>query len=434
MVLVDEARIKTQLSSPASAVVPMSHEARVRSVFFASSAASASSSARLSVAKGGWWRPLLALRAWVVAAVLLLAGWPAWASSELRRPADMPQLGEELGDLAPLPRGFDTFDAGWLHLAYPPSLSRWVEPLIQEAQAFRTDASLRLGQPVLSKVRVRLAEDATQMATLAPTGAPYPKYAVGVAYPRLELILLTETPVHPNSEHNLLEVFRHELAHLALEEATSGTAVPLWFNEGLAIHLSKERSFARTQTLWTAVISGNLIPLPEIERHFPDDIVGVPLAYAQSADVVRYLLRQEDQERFRLLVKRLRRGQPFEAAMSDAYGLDTFSLERVWRADAESRYTVWPVLMSGTLVWGGAIVLAGLAWRRKRKRQEATLRRWAREEAIEELQRLRLIHAAREPLASAPPEPPQDQQGPLPSFGDAPVPRVEHDGNWHTLH
>lgn len=434
----------------------MSHDARVRSPNFTAAgktpdnaegstatAPTADAAQRPEVSprapRRAWQRAWIRVQTLLVALALFVVGWPAYATpTELRRPADTPALGDELGELAPLPRGFDTFDAGWIHLAYPPSLSHWVEPLIQEAQSFRTEASLRLGQAVLSKVRVRLAEDPTQMATLAPTGAPYPKYADGVAYSRLELILLTHTPVHTNADHDLLEVFRHELAHLALDEAVQGNQVPLWFNEGLAIHLSRERSFSRTQTLWTAVISGNLLPLAEIERHFPDDIVGVPLAYAQSADVVRYLLRQEDQERFRSLIKRLRRGQSFNAAMSDAYGLDSYSLERVWQADVESRYTVWPVVMSGTIVWSSAIVLAGLAWRRKRKRQEATLRRWAREEALEELRRIRIAQAMKEPLASASPEAAPsvtpEQQGPVPNWGDANVPVVQHEGSWHTLH
>lgn len=323
-----------------------------------------------------------------------------------------------------------------------------VEPLIQEAQAFRMEVSLRLGQQVLSKVRVRLAEDPSQMATLAPTGAPYPNYAVGVAYGKLGLILLTNTPVHANSEHDLLATFRHELAHLALEEAVQGNSVPLWFNEGLAVHLSRERAFGRTQTLWTAVVSGNLLPLADIEHHFPDDIVGVPLAYAQSADVVRYLLRQEDQTRFRSLISRLRKGQTFSSAMSDSYGLDDYTLERVWRAEAESRYTIWPVLMSGTLVWGGAIVLSVFAWRRKKRREEKTLRRWAREEALDELRRLRALTEKEHPMASmgaavtAPPPASAasasgavpDQQGPVLNWGEGSVPRVEHEGSWHTLH
>lgn len=384
------------------------------------------------------------LNAFLLVASVVLWGASAHGSS-LRKPADTPGL-TDISDVAPLPRGFDTFDAGWLHLAYAPSLSHWVEPLIQEAQAFRTEVSLRLGQQVLSKVRVRVAEDPSQMATLAPTGAPYPNYAVGVAYGKLGLILLTNTPVHPNAEHDLLATFRHELAHLALEEAVQGNAVPLWFNEGLAVHLSRERAFGRTQTLWTAVVSGNLLPLADIEHHFPDDIVGVPLAYAQSADIVRYLLRQEDQSRFRSLISRLRKGQTFNSAMADSYGLDDYTLERVWRAEAESRYTIWPVLMSGTLVWGGAILLSVFAWRRKKGREEKTLRRWAREEALDELRRLRALAEKENPLASiapgpvpttptqaSPPSPP-NQQGPVLNWGDPAVPRVEHEGSWHTLH
>lgn len=425
-----------------------------------SMAASHSAFARLSQGRlrgqesGGVrrWTAARRVGAYFNAVVLMLAmflwGGVAQASAQMRKPADTPGFSEET-DVAPLPRGFDTFDAGWLHLAYAPSLSHWVEPLIQEAQAFRTEVSLRLGQQVLSKVRVRLAEDPSQMATLAPAGAPYPNYAVGVAYGKLGLILLTDTPVHANSEHDLLATFRHELAHLALEEAVQGNAVPLWFNEGLAVHLSRERAFGRTQTLWTAVVSGNLLPLADIEHHFPDDIVGVPLAYAQSADVVRYLLRQEDQSRFRSLISRLRKGQTFNSAMTDAYGLDDYTLERVWRAEAESRYTIWPVLMSGTLVWGGAILLSAFAWRRKKTREEKTLRRWAREEALDELRRLRALAEKERPLASmAPPAvtvpPPSavpspsgltpDQQGPVLNWGETSVPRIEHDGSWHTLH
>lgn len=381
----------------------------------------------------GWVLRLASIQQRIPAlAAALAVAWFAQlapASSAHRPPADAPRVNEGDVDVAPLPRGYDTFDAGWLHLAYPPSLSRWVEPLIEEARAFRTEASLRLGQQVLTRVRVRLAEDPTQMATLAPIGAPYPKYAVGVAYSGLDLILLTERPVHANSEHDLVETFRHELAHLALEEAVSGARVPLWFNEGLAIHLARERAFGRTQTLWTAVVSGNLLSLNDIVRHFPDDIVGVPLAYAQSADVVRYLLRQEDAERFRLLIKKLRRGEAFDDALSDSYGLDTYSLERVWRADVESRYTVWPVVMSGSVIWGGAIVLAALAWRRKKKRQERTLRRWAREEALEEFRRMKAVQS-KQPMASSG----ADFQHGLVFTRETPLPKVEHDGDWHTLH
>src|SRR5690606_31576156 len=152
------------------------------------------------------------------------------------------------------------------------------------------------------------------------------------------------------SEHDLRAVLRHELAHVALHDATHGHHVPLWFNEGFAIHLARENSFARTRTLWTAAVSGNLIGLPDLDQRFPNDIVGVPLAYAQAADVVRYLLRQEDEERFSLLVQRVGRGQEFDRALHDSYGMDLYNLELNWRADVEDRYSLWPLLLSGSMI------------------------------------------------------------------------------------
>jgi hypothetical protein len=377
---------------------------------------------------------------WMLATAWLVTLLTSVANAQ-REPSDAPRLGNEPAQLAPLPNNFDTFESDWLHLAYPASEARWVEPLVGQANEFRAELSARLGQPVLRDVHVRLAEDPAQMASLAPIGAPYPKYAVGVAYSKLGLILLTVQPVQSGGEHDLLETFRHELAHVALHEAIDGHAVPLWLNEGLAVHLSRENAFARVQTLWTAAVSGNLLPLHEIERRFPQDLVGVPLAYAQSADIVRFLLRQQDQERFVLLIKRVRRGQNFDEALYDSYGVDTHGLEYNWRENVEGRYSIWPMLFSGTVIWVAAIGLVVVAWRRKRRRQKLTMDRWAKEEALEEM-RLRLppqsaeVQVAPWMVATAREDGEMTARaGPTAlSRRDSLVPKVEHDGDWHTLH
>jgi hypothetical protein len=243
--------------------------------------------------------------------------------------------------------------------------------------------------------------------------------------------------LHPAADHDLRAVLRHELAHVALHEALDGQHVPLWFNEGFAIHLARENGFARSRTLWTAAVAGNLIALSDLDARFPSDIVGVPLAYAQAADVVRFLLREQDEARFELLIERVRRGQSFDRALYDSYGMDVYNLEQNWRADVDQRYSLWPVLLSGTMIWGGAALLIVVAWRRKRTRAKATLARWTREEGIEDarltlLQELREAHA-RQAEAEEPIVPPI-----LPAVASKPpdpvVPRIEHDGRWHTLH
>lgn len=349
-------------------------------------------------------------------------------------PADAPRIDSKLA-IPPPPAGFNTHDGGWIRFAYEPSLRERVQPLITGADAARADLVRRMGRPVLGKVTVYVARTPGEMASLAPEGAPFPRYASGVAYSDIGFVLLTLHPVDPNARHDLGEVFRHELAHVALHDAVDGRPVPRWLNEGLAVFASGEGSVTRLQTLWTATVAGELLPLQRLERTFPTDAVGVSVAYAQAADVVRFLIRREDQARFVQMLERIRKGQEFDSALKDSYGLDLATLEFEWREDVARRYTFWPALFSGSVVWAGAIGLFVWAWRRRKKRAEITLARWEREEAAEDELRRRLREAeagrvrlviAREPRGSAVPM--------KPPVEEAEVPRVEHDGRWHTLH
>lgn len=350
-------------------------------------------------------------------------------------PADAPKLDSGIKLPAP-PSSFNTHDGGWIRFAYEPSQRERVQPLITQADAVRAELVRRLGRPVLSKVHVYVARTPMEMATLAPEGAPFPKYASGVAYSDIGLVLLTILPDNANAHHDLGEIFRHELAHVALSDAVGGRPVPRWLNEGFAVHASGETSFTRLQSLWTATVSNQLLPLERLERTFPTDAVGVSVAYAQAADVVRFLIRRQDEQRFLGLIERMNRGDEFQKALNDAYGLDLATLEYEWREDVKRRYTFWPIVFSGSLVWAGVIGLFVMAWRRRKKRDKETLTRWEKEEAVEaELHRrlateagqgrLRIVFARSEPRVA------EVKPPPLP---EAEVPRVEHDGRWHTLH
>jgi len=349
-------------------------------------------------------------------------------------PGDAPRGIGETRLLDP-PASFNAYDGGWIRFHYPPSVRERVQPLIASADDVRAELSAWLGQAVLRKLTVYVARTPGEMATLAPEGAPFPKYASGVAYPELGLVLLTIAPVYPNSRHELEEIFRHELTHVALHDAVSGRNVPRWFNEGLAVFASGESSFSRVRTLSTATLAGTLLPLQKLERTFPADAVSADVAYAEAADIVRFLLRQEDRHRFTSLIERVAKGQSFETALHDAYGLDLQGLEYEWREDVAKRYTFWPVLFSGTAIWAAVIGLFIWAWRRKRRKNQETLERWAREEAAEDELRRRVAAAeqnARVHIVLAKKAAPQLRAG---AEIDVPeVPKVEHEGQWHTLH
>ncbi|HEY3233136.1 MAG TPA: peptidase MA family metallohydrolase [Polyangiaceae bacterium] len=349
-------------------------------------------------------------------------------------PADAPTATLELSNLRDVPKGFNSFDGGWIRFWYHPDIRRAVQPLIDRAVEIRRDLAARLGQAPATGIRVRIARTPGEMEMLAPEGVPFPSYASGVAYPEIGLILLTAAPVNPNSRHNLEEIFRHEMAHVALWQAVGGRAVPRWFNEGFAVFASGESSFVRLQTLWTATLADSLLPIERLERTFPADATSASVAYAEAADLLRFLVRQQDRIRFVTLIERLKSGQTLSSAMLDAYNSDPNALEQEWRQDIARRYTFWPVVLSGTVVWVGIIGLFVWAWRRRRRRDRQTLARWAREEAAEEMQkaaaaaqasRVHIVLAAPTQRGAPPLRPPIPESG---------IPKVEHEGQWHTLH
>lgn len=352
-------------------------------------------------------------------------------------PHDAPRLDPGRLRQTAVPAGFNVFDGGWIQFYYHPSLRERVEALIAESTVIRRELSARLGVPLLSSVRVDVARTPGEMATLAPQGAPYPDYAAGVAYPDLHLVLLTIAPVHPTDGHDLVQVFRHELSHIAIADATARAHIPRWFNEGFAVLASGETSLTRLGTLWSATVADTLLPLQQMDLGFPRDESTAEIAYAQAVDVVRYLLRDRERFRFRSLIERLRAGEPFSSALLASYGIELGELEREWREDIAKRYTFWPVLFSGSAIWAGVLGLFMVGWRRRRKRAQLTLNRWAREEAEEdrrkrelaEQQLTRRVHIvlARDHSPAGTPMPP-----PLPAQTE--VPRVEHEGQWHTLH
>lgn len=349
-------------------------------------------------------------------------------------PSDAPRIADDRIRMPPVSAGFNTYDGGWIRFSYHPNARAQVEPLIASADEVKRELEDWLGQSVLGKVRVDIARTPGEMETLAPVGAPYPRYASGVAYSDLGLVLLTLVPRSPNEQLDLKQVFRHELAHIALHDAVGGRSIPRWFNEGFAVMASGESSFERMGTLWTATISDRLLPLAEVERTFPHDESDVSVAYAEGADVVRFLVRREERHRFRSLVREMKDGRTLDASVKQAYGVDLSTLEYEWREDVAKRYTFWPVLFSGSAVWAGVIGLFILGWRKRRARARVTLQRWekdeAREDEMKRQQEQARIHIvlSRNPNVQATPIP----QPTVPP--EIEVPRVQHDGQWHTLH
>lgn len=337
-------------------------------------------------------------------------------------PLDSPVVAEgEAVVLPPLPASYQVQKLGWWTLAYPASVHQRVQPLIEKAATWKAELAADFGQDVLTQpIEVRIARSWDDMATLVPRNLGVPAYAAGVTYSSVRLVLLTLTEPSGGEATDLETVLHHELSHVALVDATAGHRVPRWFNEGLAIHESGEQPWSRMRALWDAALFRQLLPLSELDRAFPERTDQVNIAYAESADVVRFLLRGKDSARFLRLIEHVREGAAFDRALGDAYGTDVRRLEYQWREQCAKRNTFAPMLASGSFVWVltfGALVLG---YRRRRRKQEATLARWEQEELREAEARAVTVDDA-SPFTD-------------PARVLAGLPKIEHDGGWHTLH
>jgi hypothetical protein len=358
-------------------------------------------------------------------------------------PADVPTEDaiDRMTPLPALPDGFVSERRGRVQWEYPESARSLVRDLQGTYRQEWPRVTSELGGSIDSRLVIRIGVDPDEMRALAPRDAPPPAYATGVAYPARGLVLLTLTAPETWERPNLEQVLVHELSHIALHRAVDGHPIPRWFSEGVAIYQAREASFERIQTLWSATVGDRILPLRRLSRAFSDRPHRVSLAYAQSADFVRWLRAREDGEaKFRGLIERVREGQPFETAVRRTYSSRLSGLELDWRADLAERFEAWPLLLGSGGLWVLAALLIVLAYFRRRRKDKAKFREWEDED--------RAVLAAAHVAATASLARPQgaSARGPEeerellyvlpaePRLRDSGVPTIEHEGRSHTLH
>lgn len=249
---------------------------------------------------------------------------------------------------------------------FQPSERGVAEHLAQSADRHRARVLGDLGTTGPDATRVRLAADPAAMRRVAPAGVRVPVWAAGMAFPRLNLILL-RTRSGTGRVADIEQVFVHEWAHVALDHAVTFRHLPRWFREGFAIFQSGEWSFGRVRSLASGVLSGRLFSLQALDEQFPDRPGDVELAYAQSIDFVSFLLGEYGRDRFHRLVDLLRDGWPFFLAVEEAYQDGLFAIEDAWHRDLKMRFTWIPLITGTATLWFLATLVLIAAYLRKRR-------------------------------------------------------------------
>lgn len=265
-------------------------------------------------------------------------------------------------------------------LTYTAQDKRIVDRLLPEIEEIRGKIIADTGKDFRGKTAVLIAPTIESFRKLQAGNGEIPLWAAGVAYPESNLIIL-RSPFSVKAGHpDPVEIFAHELTHVAIGRALPGKKVPFWLGEGLAMYESREWDFSRTAVLIRAVLTDTLIPLSRLTTDFPSERDRAELAYAESFLFVSFLINHIGRNAFHRFILDYSDHGDSEGALRRATGLSSLELEHEWLAYLKLRISWFPVLTSATALWFVATIIFITGYMRKRKQGLVTLRRWEEEE------------------------------------------------------
>jgi hypothetical protein len=255
--------------------------------------------------------------------------------------------------------------------------------LAKEADTITDAVVEQLGLPLKKPVDVIIASTVEEFQRVQPAGSQVPTWAIGVAYPAQNLIILLSPKAHQRGRIDLVRTFQHEVIHIVLGQAFKGKEnVPRWLDEGLAMIAADEWSVSRLSTMTFAALGRKLIPMDEIIGSFPWDPQQAEIAYCQSFYFISFLKGRFGSEAFKQFLQEYVRDKNFRRAIQDAYQKSWPEMEQEWLDYLRLRFSWIPLITSSTTLWFLATLIFLLGYLRKKRMNRLKLAEWTREEAV----------------------------------------------------
>lgn len=283
-------------------------------------------------------------------------------------------------------------------------LARAVLPLaIQPFPGLPRDILARGGN-----VTVLIAPDEPTFAQW--TGGRAPEWGAGVAYPRLERIILPGFAPRMRSPADLRRTLRHELAHVALQRHLGSAQVPRWFTEGYATWTAGQLDIEADWLLRLAFLTGRAPPLDSLALLWPAGAADARIAYLLSASAVRFLYTHGGERPLAAMLERWRAGASLDQAMRASYQFTLGRFENDWSRHVRREYGWLRFLAQAAVLWALVGILVFVIWIVRRRYNRARLARLRAQEIPDDpaywLETDRT--PAAEPEDSAGPAPPDD--------------------------
>lgn len=165
----------------------------------------------------------------------------------------------------------------------------------------------------------------------------YPQeWTGGVAFTRYGIIAIGISPRSYDVEWGK-RVIAHELTHLVIHQVTFNpyNDLPTWLDEGLAMTAEGELEPEFASALAKARKENTLISVRSLASPFSAYTGESLLAYAESHELVAYLIDNYGRGKMLELLNTFRQGAGYDEALNRVYGFDMDGLNELWRASLE---------------------------------------------------------------------------------------------------
>ncbi len=241
--------------------------------------------------------------------------------------------------------------------------------------------------------RLSIAPEDAVMIILAPGGkegfkaaqpgiVPIPEWAIGVAYPREKVIVISHPDEVDFRHKNLSKVITHEYVHVALGIYLGDNVPPKWLQEGLAAVVAKERTLTSSTTIGVAALGGRIIPFEQLDYQWPRSRNKADLAYAQSADFLSWIEVRFGPESFKIIIDNYRQDGDINRALEAATGKNLTTLEMEWQKMVRKKY-IWVGVLTGSVsMWFIMSIIVIIGWARKKRRGKLKMEQWQLEDEM----------------------------------------------------
>ncbi len=144
------------------------------------------------------------------------------------------------------------------------------------------------------------------------------KWSHGVASPKDRIIR-----TYPSAHGFFDSTLPHEVTHILFREFIGfDKAIPLWFEEGVAMNQEKAKRWGSDAMVKQAQANGTFIPINELSTmrlSSRTPIETVHLFYTEGASIVYFMNTKFGERRFERFCRELRDGTSFERALKKVY-------------------------------------------------------------------------------------------------------------------